>query len=167
MYEPSSNDELLTLKEAEERYEVKRSTLYRYIHRGTLSTYRRAMDKKVYLRSADLEALRRFRTSDERGRINADALERAREFQRRTFGDRVRSTPSPELIERARLGQNEPDIPWLADYARQDEAGTLRLHGDRAERDVSAEAAERVLQNADSAEAPKTQRARPGLPSRG
>ncbi|TAK33788.1 MAG: DNA-binding protein [Chloroflexota bacterium] len=107
MYEPSSPDDLLTLKEAQERYDVKRSTLHRYIHRGELSTYRRGMDKHVYVRRSDIEALRRFRPSEERGRLSSAAIERARAFQRRTFGDRVLSTSSAELIEEARNERTE------------------------------------------------------------
>ena len=107
MYEPSPNDDLLTLKEAEQRYEVKRSTLHRYIHRGDLTTYRRAMDKRVYIRRSDLEALRRFRPSEPRGGMNTAAIERARAFQRRTFGDRVLPTSSAELIEEARNERTE------------------------------------------------------------
>lgn len=107
MYEMDPNDELLTIKEAEQRYEVKRSTLHRYIQRGELTTYRRAMDKRVYIRRSDMDAMRRFRPSEPRGVLNAAAFQRAREFQRRVFGDRVLSTPSSELIEEGRLERSE------------------------------------------------------------
>ncbi len=102
MAEPVPMDQLLTLEEAEQRYGVKRSTLYRYIRRGDLPTYRRAMDRRVYVRQADLETLRRFRQPEARRGPTVAAVERARAFQRRVFGDRVLSTPSSELVEEAR-----------------------------------------------------------------
>jgi predicted site-specific integrase-resolvase len=94
--------ELLTLEQVEASYGVKRSTLYRYIQRGYLSTYRRAMDKHVYLRRADVDALRRFRQSERSHGPTLSAIEQARDFQRRVFGEQRLSTPSAELIEEAR-----------------------------------------------------------------
>ena len=107
MAQPLFDEEMLTLEEAEEQYGVKRSTLYRYIHKGQLTTYRRAMDRRVYLRRAQLEALRSFRPTEHAGRLTIAALERARDFQKRVFGDRVFTTTSAELIEEARRERTE------------------------------------------------------------
>ena len=110
MAQPAPSDELLTLMEAEREYGVKRSTLYRYIQRGELRTYHRAMDKRAYLRRADLETLRRFHPSVPRAGPTLAAVERARAFQRRVFGDRELGIPSSELIEEARRERAE-DLP--------------------------------------------------------
>lgn len=107
MAQPVPIDELLTLAQAEQRYGVKRSTLYRYIRRGDLPTYRRAMDKRVYVRRADLEALRRFRCEEPGGGPTLMAIERAHAFQRRIFGSRTLTTPSAELIDEARRERAE------------------------------------------------------------
>lgn len=110
MAQPAPMDELLTLEEAQRWYGVKRSTLYRYIRRGDLPTYRRAMDRHVYVRRADLEALRRFQRPKPPGGPTLAAVERARAFQRRIFGERVLAVSSAELIEEARRERAE-DLP--------------------------------------------------------
>lgn len=107
MAQPLSDDEMLTLEEAEEQYGVKRSTLYRYLRKGQLTTYRRVMDRRVYLRRAQLDALRRFHPTEQPGRPTIAAIERARDFQKRVFGDRVFTTTSAELIEEARRERTE------------------------------------------------------------
>jgi hypothetical protein len=108
MVETPEMQGLLTLAEAEQEFGVKRATLYRYAQQGKLHTYRRGMDRRVYVRRADLEDLRRFRPPPpaEPGQFKA-ALERAREFQRRVFGDRVLTTTSAEIIEEARRERDE------------------------------------------------------------
>jgi hypothetical protein len=106
MAESAATDEMLTLDEAERQYGVKRATLYRYVQHGSLKTFRRAMDKRAYVRRADLEALRRFRESERRGGLSLSAVERARAFQRRVFGDRM-VTPTAELIEEGRRERTE------------------------------------------------------------
>ena len=100
-------DRLLTLEEAEQRYGVRRSTLYRYIQKGALPTYRRAMDRHVYIRQSDLEVLRQFRRPKPGAGPTLAAVERARAFQRRVFGDRTLPTPSSDLIEEARRERDE------------------------------------------------------------
>ncbi|MBI2863160.1 MAG: hypothetical protein HYX94_01175 [Chloroflexi bacterium] len=107
MEQANSVDEFLTLEQAERRYAVKRSTLYRYIGKGYLSTYRRAMDKRAYVKAADIEALRRFRQTVAVGGVTLAAVERARDFQRRVFGERQFSTSSAELIEKGRRERDE------------------------------------------------------------
>ena len=99
--------ELLTLEQVEQWYGVKRSTLYRYIQKGSLSTYRRAMDKRVYVRRADIEELRAFRQAGLRGGLVLAAVQRARAFQRRVFGERQLTASSAELIEEARRERAE------------------------------------------------------------
>lgn len=107
MTEAQPFDELLTLDQVELRYAVKRSTLYRYVAKGYLSTYHRAMDKRVYVSKADIEALRRFQQTVSRGVPTPAAIERARAFQRRVFGERQLSTSSSELIEETRQERDE------------------------------------------------------------
>ena len=102
MAQRASVDEWLTLEQVEEQYGVKRSTLYRYTHRGDLQTYRRSMDRRVYVRRSELEALRRFRRPEPTSGPTLASVERARAFQRRVFGDRVLGTPTAELVEEAR-----------------------------------------------------------------
>jgi hypothetical protein len=104
--ELSATDEMLTLDEAQRQFGVKRATLYRYVQNGSLKTYRRAMDKRTYVRRADLEALRRFRESERRGGQTLSAVERARAFQRRVFGDQLLG-PTAELIQEGRRERTE------------------------------------------------------------
>ncbi len=107
MDQPTFDEEMLTLEEAVDRYGVKRSTLYRYIRRGDLMTYRRAMDKRVYLSKTELELVRRFRRSEGARGLTVAAVERARAFQRRTFGERVLSTSSAAFIEEDRRERSD------------------------------------------------------------
>lgn len=96
----------MTVEQVEKQYGVKRSTLYRYMQKGSVSAFRRAMDKRVCLRRSDVEALRRFKPAGPRGGPTPAAVERARAFQRRVFGERV-LTPSADLIEEARRERTE------------------------------------------------------------
>lgn len=95
-------DELLTLEQIEQSYGVKRSTLYRCIQKGYLTAYRRLMDKRVYFRRGDVEALRRFKPAGSRSGPTLAGVQRAREFQRRVFGGRQLAVPSADLIEESR-----------------------------------------------------------------
>lgn len=110
MAEAAPGAEMLTLDDAEREYGVKRATLYRYVRQGSLRIYRRGMDRRSYVRRADLEALREFRTPLPCRGLTLEAIERARAFQRRVFGDRVLSTPSSDLIEEARR-QRSGELP--------------------------------------------------------
>ncbi len=107
---PDAGGEIPTLAEAEERYGVKRATLYRYVQQGKLQTYRRRMDRRVYVRSTDVEALRAFRTRPPAIGLTVAAIERAREFQREVFGERVLATTSADLIDAARR-ERDMDLP--------------------------------------------------------
>lgn len=107
MSEQTASDDMLTLADAERLYGVKRATLYRYVQRGALRTYRRAMDRCTYVRRQDLEALRSFRsaTVQDRGGPRLAAVEEARAFQERVFGGRVLATPTADLIEQDRAAR--------------------------------------------------------------
>ncbi|MBI4319527.1 MAG: helix-turn-helix domain-containing protein [Chloroflexi bacterium] len=107
MSQPEPVQELLSLKQVEQRYGVKRSTLYRYIQKGDISTYRRAMDKRVYVRKKDIEELRRFRAAERQGKLTLAAVERARAFQLRVFGERRLTTSSADLVEETRRERTE------------------------------------------------------------
>lgn len=106
MYQ-TSEPEMLTFKEAEEQYGVKRATLYRYVQHGRLLTYRRGLDKRNYIRRSDLEALRRFAPRRRDGTPSTEWIERARTFRQRTFGNRVLASSSTELIEQGRRDRTE------------------------------------------------------------
>ncbi len=107
MSEPAVSVDLLSIVEAEREYGIKRATIYRYIQKGELKTYRRGMDRRAYLRRADLADIRRFRVADEGSGFTLAALERAREFRRRVFGGRVLPDSSAEIIEEARRERTE------------------------------------------------------------
>lgn len=107
MAESLEREELFTLEEAERHSGVRRSTLYRYIRKGDLPTYRRAMDRHVHVRRADLDALRRFRRPAPPGGPTVVAVERARAFQQRVFGERQLATSTAELIEESRRERGE------------------------------------------------------------
>ena len=107
MAETATNPEMLTLADAQREYGVKRATLYRYARQGRLTVYRRGMDRRAYVRRADMEALRCFQPMAPRRGLTMEAVERAREFQKRTFGDRVLTPSSADLIEEARRERDE------------------------------------------------------------
>ena len=89
MGESRATEDMLTLDEAEQEYGVKRSTLYRYVQKGELHTYRRGMDRRAYVRRSDVERVRGFhRPAQQRGPTLA-AVDRAWAFQRRVFGDQL------------------------------------------------------------------------------
>lgn len=100
--EPAQSDEMLTVDEVEQQYGVKRATLYRYVKKGELATYRRGMDRQTYVRRADVERLRRFRPEPPPKGLNPAAIERAIQFQREVFGDRLLTPPISEIIEESR-----------------------------------------------------------------
>ncbi len=56
-------DEYLDVDEATRLLGVKRATLYAYVSRGVLSSYRRGMKRRRLYRRADLERLLRFQPS--------------------------------------------------------------------------------------------------------
>jgi excisionase family DNA binding protein len=56
-------EEYLTVDEAAERLEVKAATLYAYVSRGVLRSYRQGMRRQRLYRRADVDALRRLQPS--------------------------------------------------------------------------------------------------------
>jgi citrate synthase len=56
-------EEYLTVDEAAGRLGVKPATLYAYVSRGVLRSYRQGMRRQRLYRRADVEALRRFQPS--------------------------------------------------------------------------------------------------------
>jgi len=107
MAQSAADDDFMTIDEAIQEWEIARATLYRHIRKGNLRTYRRGMDRHVYVRHTELEALRRFRPAAAQAPVLVDPpslaeVERARAFQRRVFGDRVLATPSAALIAASR-----------------------------------------------------------------
>jgi citrate synthase len=56
-------EEYLTVDEAVERLEVKAATLYAYVSRGILRSYRQGTRRQRLYRRADVDALRRLQPS--------------------------------------------------------------------------------------------------------
>ncbi|HWC04316.1 MAG TPA: helix-turn-helix domain-containing protein [Methylomirabilota bacterium] len=56
-------EEYLTVDEAAGRLEVKPATLYAYVSRGVLRSYRQGMRRQRLYRRADVDALRRLQPS--------------------------------------------------------------------------------------------------------
>ena len=56
-------EEYLTVDEAAERLEVKAATLYAYVSRGVLRSYRQGMRRQRLYRRVDVDALRRLQPS--------------------------------------------------------------------------------------------------------
>jgi citrate synthase len=56
-------DEYLTVDEAAERLGVKPATLYAYVSRGVLRSYRQGMRRQRLYRRADVDGLRRLQPS--------------------------------------------------------------------------------------------------------
>jgi len=98
---------MISIDEAEREFGVSRATLYRYIQKGELQTFHRGMDRRAYVRRADLENLRRFQTNDQRSGLTLEAIERAHAFRERVFGDRFVSKSSAEVIEESRRERSD------------------------------------------------------------
>jgi excisionase family DNA binding protein len=56
-------EEYLTVEEAAQRLEVKPATLYAYVSRGVLRSYRQGMRRQRLYRRIDVDALRRLQPS--------------------------------------------------------------------------------------------------------
>jgi citrate synthase len=56
-------EEYLTVDEAAERLEVKAATLYAYVSRGVLRSYRQGTQRQRLYRRVDIDALRRLQPS--------------------------------------------------------------------------------------------------------
>lgn len=58
--------DMLTLAEVEREYGLKRSTVYKYIKKGSITPYKRAGDRKSYFKRSELEKLTEFQPRDTR-----------------------------------------------------------------------------------------------------
>ena len=65
------------------------------------------MDKRSYVRRSEVDQLRRFQPLVPTSGPTLAAIERARAFQQRVFGERVLKTPSAELIEEGRRERDD------------------------------------------------------------
>jgi excisionase family DNA binding protein len=61
-------EDMLTLDQVEKEFGLKRSTLYRYVAKGELSTYRMVGDRRAYVKREDVVKLRGFRPSEKRNK---------------------------------------------------------------------------------------------------
>jgi len=61
-------EDMLTLNQVEREFGLKRSTLYRYVAKGELSTYRIVGDRRAYVKREDVFKLRKFRPSQKRNK---------------------------------------------------------------------------------------------------
>src|SRR5436309_11624891 len=104
---PNIGNDMIKIEQATRELGIKRATLYRYAQNSRLTTYRRDMDRHVYVRRSEVEELRRFRPVERPTGLNPSFIEAATAFQKRTFGDRILTTPSSELIEEGRRERDE------------------------------------------------------------
>ncbi len=61
-------EDMLTLDEVEKEYGLKRSTLYRYVAKDELSTFRIVGDRRAYVKREDVVKLREFRPREKRNK---------------------------------------------------------------------------------------------------
>jgi|GEM_PF-4255952 len=59
-------EDMLTLDQVEKEFGLKRSTLYRHVAKGELSTYRRVGDRRAYVKREDVVKLIEFKPSEKR-----------------------------------------------------------------------------------------------------
>lgn len=52
--------DMLTLAEVEQEYGLKRSTVYKYIRKGSITAYKRAGDRRSYIKRSELDQLTTF-----------------------------------------------------------------------------------------------------------
>ena len=53
--------DMLTINQVEQEFGLKRSTLYRFVQKGSLTSFKKPGDRRTYFRRRDLERLTRFR----------------------------------------------------------------------------------------------------------
>lgn len=61
-------EDMLTIDQVEKEFGLKRSTLYRYVAKGKLSTHRRVGDRRAYVKKKDVIELIKFKPSEKRTR---------------------------------------------------------------------------------------------------
>jgi citrate synthase len=89
-------EEYLTVEEAAGLLEIKPATLYAYVSRGVLKSYRQGIKRQRLYRRADVEALLRVAPSSalpRRGRSPRAGSPRSRSPSRGSASDRPRRTP--------------------------------------------------------------------------
>lgn len=59
-------EDMLTVDQVEKEFGLKRSTLYRYVAKGKLSTHRRVGDRRAYVKREDVVKLIEFKPSEKR-----------------------------------------------------------------------------------------------------
>jgi predicted DNA-binding transcriptional regulator AlpA len=52
--------DMLTLAEVEQGYGLKRSTVYKYIRKGSITPYKKAGDRRSYFKRSELDKLTEF-----------------------------------------------------------------------------------------------------------
>ena len=58
--------DMLNLAEVEREYGLKRSTVYKYIKKGSITPYKRAGDRRSYFKRSELEKLTEFQPRETR-----------------------------------------------------------------------------------------------------
>jgi len=58
--------DMLTLAEVEREYGLKRSTVYKYIRKGSITPYKRAGDRRSYFKRSELDKLTEFQPRETR-----------------------------------------------------------------------------------------------------
>lgn len=69
-----NGEEYLTVDEAAQLLEVKPATLYAYVSRGIIRSYRQGIKRQRLYRRAEVEGLLRLAPSDEAGTAPGEAL---------------------------------------------------------------------------------------------
>ena len=59
-------EDMLTIDQIENEFGLKRSTLYRYVAKGELSTHRRIGDRRAYVKRKDVVRLIKFKPGEKR-----------------------------------------------------------------------------------------------------
>lgn len=58
--------DMLNLADVEREYRLKRSTVYKYIKKGSITPYKRAGDRRSYFKRSELEKLTEFQPRETR-----------------------------------------------------------------------------------------------------
>ncbi len=56
----ANSEDMLTIDEVEREFALKRSTLYRYVRLGSVTSYRRACDQRSYFKRTEIESIVQF-----------------------------------------------------------------------------------------------------------
>lgn len=61
--------DMLTLAEVEREYGLKRSTVYNYIKKGSITPYKRVGDRRSYFKRSELDKLTEFQPRETRTKM--------------------------------------------------------------------------------------------------